>query len=93
MTKEGLGPKADHTREELSDDMPVLVEVFGTSVQSEVSSIHDPEYITPSSGDGGLEYRSMTLSEARKEGAEFCCDCFERAWIDCDVLQRLHTDS
>lgn len=80
MTAAGLGPRADQERSELSDDLPVVVEVIGEDMESGLATIHDPDHSAVKSG-----YEEMTLAEAEERGAEFCCDCFERAWLDDEV--------
>lgn len=77
MDDNGLGPKADKTREELDSDLRVRVEVIGENPDTGAAVIHDPEYLEPPG-----ESMEMTLAEAREKGAMFCCDCFETAWIE-----------
>lgn len=76
MTSPGLGPRADRYRSELSDDLPVAVELIGGDIDSGLAVIHDPDYSATQSG-----HEEMTLAVAEERGATFCCDCFERAWL------------
>ncbi len=77
MGIDGTGPRANLSRDELDPSLTVHVETIGGDIDTGHAVIHDPDYLTPP-GD----YSEMTLAEALEKNADFCCDCFETAWVE-----------
>lgn len=84
MPTEGVGPRHTVPLDELPRDLPVRAEIIGSDdLETGWVSIHDPDYIEPSS-----TYVEMELGDALEVADDFCIDCFTQASLDFSLQQR-----
>lgn len=78
MPNEGEGPRSNVPLDELSGDLPVLVEIIGgDDLESGYVSLHDPDHLESTDA-----YEEMRLADALEIADDLCIDCFTRASLE-----------